>query len=220
MEKTLYLPVKTFLESAGYAVKGEIGGCDLVGLSDDDAGVVVICELKLTFNLELMLQAVDRAAACDEVWIAARISAKGKGRESDKRYRDLCRRLGFGMLGVSDTGVVSVIVASVTPMPRTNPKRRSRLVKEHKRRRGDPMLGGSTKVPVMTAYRQQALTIAAALEGGPLRPKDMKLVAPEAGKILLGNVYGWFERVEKGVYALTEAGRQALARWPQTAVVE
>jgi hypothetical protein len=48
----------------------------------------------------------------------------------------------------------------------------------------------------------------------------MKLVAPEAGKILLGNVYGWFERVEKGVYALTEVGRQALMRWPQTVVVE
>jgi hypothetical protein len=220
LEKTLYLPVKTFLEGAGYAVKGEIGGCDLVGLSDGDPSIVVICELKLTFNLELILQAVDRAAACDEVWIAARISAKGKGRESDKRYRDLCRRLGFGMLGVSDAGLVSVIVNSVTPMPRTNPKRRSRLVREHRRRRGDPMLGGSTKVPVMTAYRQQALAIAAALQTGPLRPKDMKLVAPEAGKILLGNVYGWFERVEKGVYSLTDVGEQALERWPQTTIGE
>ena len=220
MEKTLYLPVKAFLESAGYRVKGEIGGCDMVGLSDDPPGIVVICELKLTFNLELVLQAVDRASVCDEVWIAARISARGKGRESDSRYRDLCRRLGFGMLGVSDAGVVSVIVQSVTPMPRTNSKRRSRLVREHQRRRGDPMLGGSTKIPVMTAYRQQALAIAAALEAGPLRPKDMKLVAPHAGTILLRNVYGWFERVEKGVYALTEGGRQALKQWPQVTVVD
>jgi hypothetical protein len=124
------------------------------------------------------------------------------------------------MLGVSDSGLVSVIVASVTPMPRTNAKRRSRLVTEHRRRRGDPMLGGSTKVPVMTAYRQQALAIAAALDNGPLRPKDMKLVAPQAGRILPDNVYGWFERVEKGIYALTEGGREALRRWPQTAVVE
>ena len=220
MEKTLYLPVKAFLESAGYRVKGEIGGCDVVGLGDDDPDIVVICELKLTFNLELVLQAVDRASVCDEVWIAARISAKGKGRESDNRYRDLCRRLGFGMLGVSDAGVVSVIVQSVTPLPRTNSKRRSRLVREHQRRRGDPMLGGSTKIPVMTAYRQQALAIAAALEAGPLRPKDMKLVAPQAGTILLRNVYGWFERVEKGVYALTEGGRQALKQWPQVTVVD
>lgn len=216
LEKALYLPVKSFLETAGYTVKGEIGGCDMVGLSDGDPSVVVICELKLTFNLELILQAVDRAAACDEVWIAARVSAKGRGREADKRYRDLCRRLGFGMLGVADNGQVSVIVHSVTPMPRTNPKRRSRLVREHRRRIGDPMPGGSTKVPVMTAYRQQALACALALSYGPLRPRDMKTVAPDAGKIMLGNVYGWFERVEKGVYALTPIGQDALKRWPQT----
>ncbi|MGV2101783.1 DUF2161 domain-containing phosphodiesterase [Rhizobium sp. 21-4511-3d] len=218
METSLYLPVKAFLEAAGYAVKGEIGGCDLVGLSEGDPTVVVVCELKLSFNLELVLQAVDRAAMSDEVWIAARVSAKGRGREADKRYRDLCRRLGIGMLGVSDTGEVSVIVSSISPMPRTNPKRRSRLVREHQRRRGDPVLGGSTRVPQMTAYRQQALICAAALQQGLARPRDMKVQAPDAGKILLGNVYGWFERLDKGVYALTPAGAEALLRWPQTVV--
>ena len=99
METSLYLPVKRFLENLGFTVKGEIGGCDLVALSGDDPPIVVIGELKLSFNLELILQAVDRAGACDEVWVAARLSARGKGRESDARYRNLCRRLGFGMLG-------------------------------------------------------------------------------------------------------------------------
>ncbi|MDI7865309.1 DUF2161 domain-containing phosphodiesterase [Rhizobiaceae bacterium n13] len=215
METSLYLPVKGFLEKSGFAVKGEVGGCDLVGLSDNDPSVVVICELKLTFNLELILQAVDRAAIADEVWIAARISAKGRGREADKRYRDLCRRLGIGMLGVSDAGDVSVIVGSVSPMPRTNPKRRSRLMREHRNRRGDPALGGSTRAPVMTAYRQQALGCAAALATGPSRVRDVRTGIPEAGKILLSNVYGWFERLDRGVYGLTDAGREALQRWPQ-----
>jgi len=212
METSLYQPVKAFLEAAGYEVKGEIGHCDLVGLSPSDPPVLVVCELKLTFNLELILQAIDRASIADEVWIAARISAKGKGREADKRYRDLCRRLGIGMLAVSDAGDVSIIVSSISPMPRTNPKRRSRLVREHQRRRGDPALGGSTRMPIMTAYRQQAMICADALFDGPLRPRDMKAAAPDAGKILLGNVYGWFERVSTGVYQLTEAGRQAVAR--------
>lgn len=215
METSLYLPVKAFLEAAGYSVKGEIGGCDLVGINGDDPPVVVVCELKLTFNLELILQAVDRASISDEVWIAAKVSAKGRGRESDKRYRDLCRRLGIGMLGISDRGDVNVIVASVTPMPRTNPKRRSRLVREHQKRRGDPVLGGSTRTPMMTAYRQQALGCAALLSAGPLRVRDVRAGVPDAGKILLSNVYGWFERLEKGVYGLTDAGREALIRWPQ-----
>ena len=64
METALYLPVKRFLEKLGFTVKGEIGGCDLVALSGDDPPVVVIGELKLAFNLELILQAVDRAGAC------------------------------------------------------------------------------------------------------------------------------------------------------------
>ncbi len=215
METSLYLPVKGFLETAGYVVKGEIGGCDLVGLSADDPPVVVICELKLSFNLELILQAVDRAAVSDEVWIAAKVSAKGRGREADKRYRDLCRRLGIGMLGISDAGDVSVIVGSVTPMPRTNPKRRSRLMREHQKRRGDPALGGSTRTPLMTAYRQQALGCAVALVDGPLRVRDIRADVPEAGKILQSNVYGWFERLDRGIYGLTDAGREALVRWPQ-----
>ncbi|WP_080838531.1 DUF2161 domain-containing phosphodiesterase [Agrobacterium genomosp. 13] len=215
METSLYLPVKGFLEKAGYTVKGEVGGCDLVGLSDTDPSVVIVCELKLSFNLELILQAVDRATIADEVWIAARVSARGKGREADKRYRDLCRRLGVGMLGISDAGDVSIIVNSVTPMPRTNPKRRSRLMREHQRRRGDPAVGGSTRAPIMTAYRQQALGCALALASGPMRVREIRSSVPDAGKILLANVYGWFERLDRGVYGLTEAGRQALQQWPQ-----
>lgn len=215
METSLYLPIKGFLEKAGYTVKGEVGGCDLVGLSDGDPPVVVICELKLSFNLELILQAVDRAAIADEVWIAARVSAKGKGREADRRYRDLCRRLGIGMLGIADTGEVSMIVGSISPMPRTNPKRRSRLMREHLKRRGDPTAGGSTRAPIMTAYRQQALGCALALASGPMRVRQVRSSIPDAGKILLANVYGWFERLDRGVYGLTEAGREALQRWPQ-----
>ncbi len=218
METTLYLPIKRFLEEAGYSVKGEIGGCDLLALSDDEPPMVVICELKLAFNLELVLQAVDRANAGDEVWIAARVSAKGKGRESDRRFRDLCRRLGFGMLAVADSGTVDVIVAASAAMPRKNLKKRARLIKEHHRRKGDPTLGGSTRAPIMTAYRQQALACAAALQLGQLRPRDLRDAAPDAAKILQGNVYGWFERVERGVYALTDLGAEALRRWPQAPV--
>lgn len=214
MESELYLPIKQFLEGAGYQVKGEIGGCDIVGLSADDPPVVVICELKLSFNLELVLQAVDRAAASDEIWIAARVSAKGKGRERDRRFRDLCRRLGFGMLGVSDLGTVDILISPTALLPRKNTKRRSRLVAEHQRRKGDPMSGGVTRQPVMTAYRQRTLDMARLLQAGPLRPRDLKEIAPDAAAILLRNVYGWFDRLDRGIYGLNDTGRDAIARWP------
>jgi len=200
-------------------VKGEVGGCDLLALSGDGEPLVVIGELKLTFTLELVLQAVDRAAACDEVWLAARLSASGKGRESDARFRNLCRRLGFGMLGVAATGEVTIIVSPAAAPPRKDARRRSRLVDEHRRRQGDPAVGGGARAPIMTAYRQQALACARAMAAGPMRPRDLRAQAPDAGKILLDNVYGWFTRTERGIYALTPAGTAALLRWPLPTVV-
>lgn len=217
LETALYSPVKRFLEGLGFEVKGEIGGCDLLALSSDTAPIVVVCELKLQFNLELILQGVDRAAAADEVWLAACMSPRGKGREGDKRFRNLCRRLGFGLLGVFADERVEVLLSPVAPAPRRDAKRRSRLVNEHRRRQGDPVVGGGSRAPLMTAYRQDALKCAVALVEGPKRPRDLTQAVSRAPKILLDNVYGWFARVDRGVYDLTDAGREALQRWPQVA---
>jgi len=210
------LPVKKFLEKLGFEVKGEICGCDLVALRGDGSPIVVIGELKLSFNLDLLLQGVDRQAACDEVWLAVGASKRARGRERDRRVRKLCRLLGFGLLSVSRAGYVEVLVEPEPWKPRRDAKRRSALVTEHRKRMGDPVSGGVTRSPIMTAYRQQALVCAALLANGPCRPRDIKAAVPDAPKILLGNVYGWFARIERGVYALTDEGRAALVRWPQT----
>ncbi len=138
-----------------------------------------------------------------------------RGRERGPRVRKLCRLLGFGLLGVSTSGRVELLVEPVPWRPRRDAKRRSRLVDEHRRRLGDPALGGSCKAPLMTAYRQQALACAASLSLGPRRTADIRTAIPDAPKILLRNVYGWFLRVERGTYALTAQGTAALARWPQ-----
>ena len=214
METSLYAPVKQFLESLGFHVKGEIGGCDLVGIAEGSPPVVVIGELKLTFNLDLVLQGVDRADVCDEVWLAVR-SSRRSGRERDARVRKLCRRLGFGLLAVSETGTVSINASPEGAMPRRNHRRRSRIVEEHRKRRGDPMPGGGARAPIMTAYRQEALACAAKVRAGLQRPRDLKPSIPDAPKILHRNVYGWFNRTGRGVYTLSEVGEAALQKWPQ-----
>jgi len=214
LETTLYLPVKRFLERLGFDVKGEVKGCDIVALKGD-APLVVVTELKLSFTLELVLQGVDRTAAADEIWLA--VQSSNRGRENDSRVRKLCRFLGFGLLGVTRTGRVDVLVEPVPWRPRRDKARRSQLVDEHRRRLGDPVMGGGTRKPIMTAYRQQALICAAALAQGPRRVRELKAAVPDAPKILLNNVYGWFVRVERGVYALAEPGRAALVRWPPAA---
>ena len=53
------------LEQRGLEVKGEICSCDVVGLREGEAVVVVVAELTQRFNLDLVLQGVERSAACD-----------------------------------------------------------------------------------------------------------------------------------------------------------
>jgi hypothetical protein len=211
-ETSLYPAIKAFLEAQGFTVKGEIRGCDVVAVREGDPPVLVICELKNMFSLELVLQGIDRMRIADDVWLA--VAATRKGRDRDTRAHRLCRMLGFGLLAVNPGRSRVDILAHPEPYrPRPNTPERKRLLKEHATRRGDPTHGGSTRQPIMTAYRQQALDCAAALREGPKKPRDLKPVAPDAASILQRNVYGWFERVERGVYRLTQQGEAALSRW-------
>jgi hypothetical protein len=213
-ETALYDAVKAFLERQGFEVKGEVCGCDIVAVRGGEAPVLVITELKLGFSLELVLQGVDRSRAADEVWLA--VPATRRGRDCDRRAHRLCRLLGFGLLAVDvGCGRVEVLAEPAPYCPRPCLRQRGRILKEHAARRGDPARGGSARQPVMTAYRQQALACATALRAGPLRPRDLREVAPDAGRILLRNAYGWFERVEPGLYRLAERGASALRHWAQ-----
>jgi hypothetical protein len=152
LETDLYPSIKRYLEKLGL-VKGEVCGCDLVALSKGSPELVVIGEMKQSFTLELVLQAVDRTSACDEIWLAVAASKRGRGRENDTRVKKLCRLLGFGRLIVTTEGRVEMVAAPAPWKPRRNAKRRSRIVDEHRRRKGDPVVGGSTRVPQMTDYR-------------------------------------------------------------------
>jgi hypothetical protein len=47
------------------------------------------------------------------------------------------------------------------------------------------------------------------MQEAPKAPRELKHLAADAGSILLRNVYGWFERCERGVYRLTATGKAA-----------
>jgi hypothetical protein len=211
-ETELYAPVKAFLEAQGYAVKGEVHRCDLVAVRGEEAPVVV--ELKRRFTLDLVLQGVDRLALTDLVYLAVPQPGRRVSGPSplDADVKKLCRRLGLGLLIVdparADEHRVTVLLDPVPYTPRKDKKRTTRLLGEHARRVGDPNRGGSTRVPLVTAYRQDALRCARLLREGPLTVRALRAAgAPkDVGAILQRDVYGWFERVERGTYRLTPAG--------------
>ena len=216
-ESDLYLPLKRFLESQDYEVKGEVLDCDVVAMRGEELPVVV--ELKLSLNLSVVLQAVERLSLTPNVYI-------GIPRQNNvlKRRRrqiiKLLRMLGLGLVAVDSDrriGSVDVLIDPSEYRPRVSKHRQARLLGEFMKRVGDPNLGGTgRRSGIMTAYRQRALAIARFLQSqGPTKASHIaqSLQEPQAGDILGKDVYGWFKRVSWGVYALSPRGNEEIPLW-------
>ena len=211
-ETDLYGPVKSFLEGQGYVVKSEVGVADVVALRGGEPPLIV--ELKLGFSLALVHQCIARLAVSDEVYMAV---ATGKGKpfaKSLKNMTKLCRRLGLGLITVRLKDALVLVHCDPGPYaPRKSKKREVKMLSEFVRRVGDPNDGGQTRVGLVTAYRQDALKIAMYLfEVGASKGAD---VARETGveratTMMRDDHYGWFEKVEKGVYGLRPKGAEAV----------
>ncbi|MBI1776747.1 MAG: hypothetical protein HYR63_15485 [Proteobacteria bacterium] len=200
-EVELYLPVKRFLERQGYVVKGEVHDCDLVAVRAPDPPVVV--ELKLLFNLALVLQGVRRSELTDQVYLAVPAGAGARSGSSpyDRDVKKLCRMLGLGLIAIGLGGGIEVVLDPGPYRPRKSRWRIDGLLGEHARRIGDPNRGGSTRVPIVTAYRQEALRLALLLSRhGSMSIAAMRQAAdvPNAATILQHDYYGWFQRVGRG----------------------
>ncbi|MBD3664354.1 DUF2161 domain-containing phosphodiesterase [Sulfitobacter sp. TSTF-M16] len=212
-ETDLYPPIKSFLEDQGYVVKSEVGAADVVALRGAEPPLVV--ELKLGFSLALFHQCIARLRVSDDVYMAV---ARQPGKRFAKTLKEntaLARRLGLGVITVRlSDGLVEVLCDPGPYAPRKSLKRTKQLLREFARRQGDPNDGGQTRAGLITAYRQDALKLAAYLfEIGASKGAD---VARETGvatatRVMRDNHYGWFEKVEKGVYGLTPAGAEAVS---------
>ena len=214
-ETALYAPVKAFLEAAGYEVKAEIGAADVMALRDGAEPVIV--ELKTAFSLQLVHQGIARLSVSDDVYLAV---PRGTGRRFQRALAEnvkLARRLGLGLMTVRlTTGLVEVHCDPGPYAPRKSARRKAAMLREFARRRGDPNLGGAAGGRV-TAYRQDAMACAAYLaQHGPSKGAAIKASAQidKATRIMRDNHYGWFERIETGVYGLSDAGRAALEAAP------
>lgn len=214
-EADLYAPLKAYLQAQGYEVKAEIGDCDIMARRGDEPPLIV--EMKLTFSLQLVMQGVVRQGLFDHVYLAVPVSKGWK-----LRYRDiiaLCRRLSLGLLAVGPKGVE----AHLDPgpyAPRLKTKAAARLLREFDRRVGDPNEAGISGAK-MTAYRQDALRCALQLQAGPCKVAHVVKAAgvARAGAQLRDDHYGWFERVERGIYQLTPKGHAALVEHADMAEV-
>ncbi|MDF2958756.1 MAG: putative phosphodiesterase [Paenibacillus sp.] len=238
-ETELYAPVKSYFEQLGYHVRGEVHHCDLVAIRGEEPPVIV--ELKKNFSIPLLLQGINRLRLTRQVYVAFELPNKGRAPHgaSWPELRKLCQMLGVGMITVQffkrkkpavlvecHPPAVSVSLAAPSPaqvdaepvpapvvLPRHNKRAAERIVHEFKERRADYNVGGSTRLKLMTSYREKSLHLAYLLhQHGPLSPRRLRELTgnPKAAGLLQKNFYRWFQRVERGIYRLTPQGEEAL----------
>ncbi|WP_079508979.1 DUF2161 domain-containing phosphodiesterase [Mesobacillus jeotgali] len=218
-EADLYEPIRKHFIKQGYRVNGEVHDCDLTAVKD---GELIIVELKLTLNIDLLLQATRRLRLTDMVYIAI---PKPK-RITRKRWHDvihLVKRLELGLIIVSFAGNRKTIDFKVHPEPfnrktSKNQRKKAALIKEIEGRSADYNIGGSNKSKIMTAYKEKCIQIACYLDKlGQMSPKA--LVALGTGdktpSILQKNYYKWFDRIERGIYIISEQGKAELEDYPE-----
>lgn len=212
-EADLYSPIKAYLQRQGYEVKGEVGAVDVVARRGDDPPLII--ELKLGFSLSLFHQGIDRLTVSDLVYVAV---PHKPGKPFQRALKDnvkLARRVGLGVMTVRlRDGHVEVQADPGGYVPRKSAKKADRLLRAFDRLQGDPNDGGATRHGIVTGYRQDALRCARFLAvHGPSAGATVKEWAevPTATRIMADDHYGWFRRVSRGVYDLTEAGRKGIA---------
>lgn len=213
LETDLYPPVRAFLEGQGYRVQAEVKHCDIAAERD---GQLVIVELKRSFTLKLVYQALERQSRTEQVYVAIPRPTKG---QRDRSWQDMLRllkRLELGLLTValdSPLQTVEVILEPADSPIRKNRRKKEALAAEFAERRLDGNIGGATRRKLLTAYRERCIALACLLEReGTLSTAALR----ERGRtdwvaLLSRNYEKWFTRVEKGVYTLSQTGRDALA---------
>jgi hypothetical protein len=204
----------------GYEVKGEVGAADMVAIRSGvdplakGAPEPVIIELKTGFTLSLFHQAINRQSMTDQVYIAVPRKTGKAALVAIRRNKMLCRRLGIGLITVRlSDGAITVHCDPAAFTPRKIKARKTKLLSEFENRHGDPNKGGMTSVGMMTSYRQGALRCAKVLhdEGACKAAYVAKMAGfDKARNCMASNHYGWFEKIDRGVYGLTAEGAKAL----------
>ncbi|MBN1623429.1 MAG: hypothetical protein JXN10_05140 [Clostridia bacterium] len=217
-ETDLFQPVKELLEELGYDIRSEVRDADIAAMKD---GELIIVELKTSYNLKLIIQATKRQRLTENVYIAIpRPVYKKRFKRDFKDKEYLLKRLGLGLIFVAmdvENPYAAVVMDPCDfDMERSrvnSGKRKSRLLEEYRGRSANYNKGGSVRAKLITAYREKALSVAFIMKGSDsVTGSEIKKEGgpPDATNILYNNYYGWFEKLGRGTYRLSDEGQRAL----------
>lgn len=216
-EEHLYQPLHEYLVNNGYSVNAEVGHCDIIAQKD---GELVVIELKKTFSLKLVYQAIDRQKISDSVYVALPLVGNREYPPNFKHMTHLLKRLELGLILIHFMKTIERVEVVLHPRTwehkRSN-NRKAAILRESNARIMELNTGGSAGKKRLTLYRQQNIEIAVLLNLlTKAAPRELVALGctPKCSRILTDNHYGWFCRVSRGVYTLHSAGRDALNGYP------
>jgi hypothetical protein len=216
-ETDLFIPVKKLFLSQGFDVKAEVKDIDVIAYKKE---LMIGIELKTKISLKLIYQAIDRQKVLDQVYIAIPKNALYQSKSLYRNFTHLLKRLEVGLIVVD--GENAEVMIETVPFDRNlsrsrYKKRKSQIDKEARLRKNHKNVGG-TKGKKITRYKELVIDIGSyLLEHEKASPKDIKnnLNIEKTASILQKNYDGYFERVDRGIYQLTEKGKKEITKLKQ-----
>ena len=213
-EIELYAPVKKLFLSQGFDVKGEVKDIDVIAYHQD---VMIGVELKTKVSLKLIYQAIDRQKVLDQVYIAIPKDAIYQSKSLYRNFTHLLKRLEIGLIIVN--GDSAEVIIETVPFDRNlsrsrYKKRKTMLDKELRLRKNNKNVGG-TNGKKITRYKELVIDIGNYLiSNTKASPKEIKEKTgiEKTASILQKNYDGYFQRVERGIYQLTEKGKKDIMK--------
>ncbi len=217
-EKELYPPIHDLFEKLGYKVNAEVRDCDMTAVKD---GELIIVELKRNLTVALLAQGIKRLRTGAKVYVAAPKPKQYSFRKLRGTFA-VIKKLELGLIFVTLRGEYSF--AEIVFPPREfkptgrNYTMRKEIIKEIEGRTVDTNTGGVTGTKIVTAYTERCIHIACMLDMyGDMTTKEIKAKGggDNAYGILNRNVFGWFEKIDRFTYRITDKGRRALPEYPE-----
>ena len=117
-EATLYEPIKNLLTAQGFTVRGEVNYCDIAAVR---GGELWLVEMKLSANLTLIYQAMERKKITSTVFIAIPRPRNSRSKNF-MALKKLLKKLEIGLITVAlDSPVLHAEIIAL-PSPSTSKK--------------------------------------------------------------------------------------------------
>ena len=213
-ESDLYNPIKQLLKNEGFTtIKGEVKGCDIAALRQVGSYEELhIIEMKLNLTMRLLYQAMSRLSITPFVYIAI-----PRPKRIDKNFRyaqKILKKLELGLITVAmDSDLPYAQIAFYPAASQNKNTKKAQAIRKEALGRTEDTPGGSTGITITSAYRERCIKIACIIAlNGNQSPKELIIhgCAADTANILQKNHYGWFLRVSRGIYCLSQEGQKFL----------